>query len=165
MKVIFIRGVPGVGKTVVSKILGKILSNSKIICVDNFNLEEMKRGKSFKKSLEIAHEKTLKELYLLEKGDIDYVILDEIICDRIFFEKLNKFLDETKTPSYWFRLMRPVEKLLEIESKRKRKIKNTQEDLFNLKKDIESCKIENEYRILNGNLALTIKKILNVIFN
>jgi len=162
MKVIVIRGLPGVGKTVVSEILEEIFE-AEVIHVDNFKLKEMKSGKSVEKSLEIAYEQTLKKLYLLHKKNRDYIILEEIIHEKDFLEKLYKFVNETRSQAYWFRLMRPIEKLLEVESNRKRRIKNTKEDLFKLKQDIESCKIKGECWIKNNGIALTIKKILEIV--
>lgn len=163
MKTILIRGIPGTGKTTVAKILGQILPNSQVIHVDEFKLKAMRKGYSFKESQKIAYEKTLEKLYTLSPQDFVYITLEELICDRNFLEDLIEFLNKTKSHAYWFRLIRPIKKLLEIESNRKRKIKNTQEDLFKLKQDIESLKIKNEYLIKNDNLALTIKKILEVV--
>lgn len=163
MKTIFIRGIPGTGKTIVSEILEKIFPNSEIICVDDFKLKAMKDGKSFEESQKIAYEQTLKELHLFHKQNKNDVILEEIICEKDFLDKLNWFLYETQTKAYWFRLMRKVKELLKVESNRNRQIKNTQEDLFKLKQEIESLKIENEYLIKNDNLALTIKKILEIV--
>lgn len=164
MKVIFIRGVPGVGKTTVAKILGQIIPNSQVIHVDEFKIKAMKKGKGVEESRKIAYEKTLEKLYSLSSQDFVYLTLEEIICDKDFLEGLIEFLNKTKSRSHWFRLMRPLNKLLEIELNRKRKIKNTQEDLFKLKQEIESLKIRSEYWIKNDNLALTIKKILNVVY-
>ena len=163
MKTIFIRGVPGVGKTTIANILGQILPNSQVIHVDEFKIKEMKTGKSFEESRKIAYEKTLDKLYSLSSQDFVYITLEELICDKDFLEGLIEFLNKTKSHAYWFRLMKPLNKLLEIESNRKRKLKNTKEDFCKLKQDIESLKIKNEYLIKNDNLALTIKKILDVV--
>ncbi len=163
MKIIFIRGVPGTGKTTIAKILGKIIPNSQVIYVDEFKIKEMKKGRSFEESQKIAYEKTFKRLHLLHKQKKNYIILEELICEKDFLNGLIEFLNKTKSYSYWFRLLRPLDKLLKIESYRTRKLKNTKGDLFKLKQDIESLKIKNEYLIKNDNLALTIKKILNVV--
>ena len=50
-----------------------------------------------------------------------------------------------------------------METTRKRKIKNSKEDFIELKEEIESYKIKNEYLIKNDDLALTIKKILEIV--
>jgi len=163
MKVIFIRGVPGVGKTLVSEALKKIFLDAEVIGVDKFKLKAMKNGEDFDKSKKFAYEQTLKKLELFYKKNKDYVIIEEIICDQDFLNRIYEFLDKTKSQSYWFRLKRKIKELLETEAKRKRRIKNTKEDLFKLKQDIESCKIKNEYSVKNDNLALTIKKILEIV--
>lgn len=163
MKIIFIRGLPGTGKTIVSEILGKIFSDSEIICVDKFKLQEMKKGKNFEKAQELAYKKALKKLDLLYKKGKEYIILEEIICDKDFYNNLNNFVNKTNLVAYWFRLGRPLNKLLEIESSRKRKIKNDKNDFLRLKKEVEFCKIENEYWIKNDDLSLTIKRILDLI--
>ncbi len=163
MKIIFIRGVPGTGKTIVAKSIKESLPNSEIICVDDFKIKAMKKGTGIDESRKIAYKQTLKKLNLFHKQNKNYIILEELICDRNFLENLIEFLNKTKSHAYWFRLMRPIKKLLEIESNRNRKIKNTQEDLFKLKQDIESLKIKDEYLIKNDDLALTIKKILDIV--
>ena len=48
MKIIFIRGLPGTGKTAVAEILKTKLPNSELISVDNFKLKSMSKGKDFK---------------------------------------------------------------------------------------------------------------------
>jgi len=57
--------------------------------------------------------------------------------------------------------MRKLKDLLEVESKRDRKIKNTVEDFNKLKEDTEALKIQGEYLIKNDDLDLTANKILN----
>lgn len=163
MQAIFIRGVPGTGKTVVAKEIKKRLSNSELITVDDFKNKKAKDDESFEESLRHAYEKALSKLYLAHKKNKAYIILDDIICEREFLKELIKFLKETKTPAYWFRLMRPIEELLKIESKRKRCIKNNKEQLHELKQKIDSLKIKNEYLIKNDDLKITIKKILEIV--
>ena len=77
MKIIFIRGLPGTGKTIVAEILKKIF-DSEIICVDKFKLQAMKKRKGFEKSNEIAHEKTLKKLQSLYEKNKRCVIVEEL---------------------------------------------------------------------------------------
>ena len=163
MKVIVIRGLPGVGKSLVSKILKEIFLGCEIICVDKFKVKAMKDGKNFDESKKFAYEQALKKLDSLYKKDKNYVILDEMICNKDFYNQLNNFIKITKSYAYWFRVMRPIEKLLEIESNRKRKIKNNLKDFIKLRKDVEACRIKDEYCIKNDNLALTIKKILEIV--
>ena len=162
MKFIIIRGLPGTGKTIVSKILGKIFLNSEVICVDKLKIQAMKKGYNFEKPQKIAYKQTLKRLYSIYDKK-NYIIIEELICDKDFYNELRDFVDKTKSEDYWLRLLRPLEKLLEVEAGRKRKIKNSKEDFDKLREDIESCKIESEHWIKNDDLALSIKKILDII--
>lgn len=163
MKLIIIRGAPGTGKTLVSNILEQILPNSKVVHVDEFKVKATRQGKSIEESQKIAYEKTLEKLRELYHQNLTYIILEELIYQRDFLNELQRFLYKTKDKAFWFRLLRPLNKLLEVESKRKREIKNSEEDLSKLKQSIELLEIKGEYRIKNDNLALVIKKILNTI--
>jgi len=169
MRVIFIRGLPGTGKTIVSEILGKIFLNSEVICVDKFKLQAMKKGEIFEEGEEIdkriekiAYKKTLGKLNSFYEQNRKDIIIEGVIIDRSFYDELRDFINKTKSKDYWFRLLRPLEKLLEVEAGRKRKIRNSKEDFDKLREDIENCKIENEYWIKNDDLALSIKKILDI---
>jgi len=59
-----------------------------------------------------------------------------------------------------FRIKRPLQELLTLEAKRKRKIKNTKEDFDNLKREADKIKIKNEIIIENKDINETIKQIL-----
>ena len=91
----------------------------------------------------------------------DYCIVEELICEEEFLKKLYEFINKTNADHYWFRVMRKLKDLLEVESKRDRKIKNTVEDFNKLKEDTEALKIQGEYLIKNDDLDLTANKILN----
>ena len=161
MNLVVIRGLPGTGKTTVSKILGSIIPDSHIIHVDEFKIEAMNKGNSFEEAKEISYEKAIESL---ENSKSEYVILEEILCEEVFFRRLLNFCSERNSNLFCLRLMRPLNKLLELESERKRKVKNTKEDFFNLKQDLERIKINGEFWIKNDNLPLVIKGILNLLF-
>ena len=97
MKLIFIRGVPGTGKTFIANKIKKILNNSEIICVDEFKLEAMSGGANFSKALEIAYEKAIRKLYYFYEKNKDYIILEEIINNKFFFKRLYEFSNNTKS--------------------------------------------------------------------
>ncbi|GBE20143.1 MAG TPA: DUF2075 domain-containing protein [Candidatus Pacearchaeota archaeon] len=163
MKTIIIRGVPGTGKTLIANHIRKILPNSELICVDEFKLKAMEEKKDFQESLKIAYKESIKKLHLINKKHKNYIILEEIINYEYFFRKILKFVNDAKVPSYWFRLMRPLKKLLEVEAITDRPIKNDVNDFDNLKREIESIKIKNEHIIKNDDVMLTVKKILEII--
>ena len=90
-----------------------------------------------------------------------YVIVDELICEEEFLRRLYAFLIQTKSSACWFRVMRKLKELLEVEKKRSRKVKNTLNDFNKLREDINALKIKGEYWIKNDNLDLTVNKIMN----
>lgn len=163
MLFIFIRGVPGTGKTIVSKLLKKELINSEIINVDDFKIKAIKEGGTFEDAKKIAYDKSLSKLYEFHSSKKDYIILEELICEKEFLNKINSFLKRTKSDYCWFRLMRKIKDILIIENKRERKLKNNLEDFKKIKKEIELLKIKKEYWIKNDNLDLTLKRILKII--
>lgn len=160
MKLIIIRGIPGTGKTKISEILGKIIVDSEIIRGDNFKIQAMKNKKTFAESLEISYKKILFKLESLYKNKRKIVIVEEVLCSKEFYDKLHNFIVKTKSEALWFRLTRPIGKLLEVESKRKRKIKNSEEDLIKLSRELDLIKIEGEVIIKNDNLIFSVKNIL-----
>jgi len=123
----------------------------------------MKKEGCFEESEEIAYKKTLEKLNSFYKQNKKEIIIEGLIIDGGFYNKLRDFINKTKSKASWFRLLRPLEKLLEIDVGRKRKMKNSKEDFDRLKEGIENCKIEDEHLIKNDNLALTIRKILEKI--
>ena len=161
MKIIFLRGLPGTGKTIIAQSLKNNLFDTEIIHVDNFKLKAMQKGKNFKNANNFAYEETIKKLYKFYFMKKRFVIVDELICERKFFNKLCSFLNKTDSYAYWFRILRKLKFILEVETNRNRNIKNTLKDFKNLRIKLKTLKIPNEILIKNDNLDLTTKKILD----
>lgn len=162
MKLIILRGLPGTGKTIIAKILKKIFFNSEIISIDKLKIQALKSKYSFLKANKIGFEKSMQELSKLSKTK-EVIILEEIICNKKFYHELNNFIKDMECELYWFRITRKLNHLLAVESKRKRKIKNTKKDFLNLKKEIEMIEIKSEHKIKNDDLGKTIKEILDIL--
>ncbi|TRZ78014.1 AAA family ATPase [bacterium] len=158
MKIIFIRGLPGTGKTTIANLLKTELS-VKVICVDNFKLEAVSNGANVKDSRKIAYKKTLEVLELYIKQDPQYIIVEEIIYNSLFFDQLQTFVKNSNSDAYWFRIERPLEELLKIESGRNRKVKNTRENFMELNEGMDNIKIKKEIFIRNDDIDQTIKEI------
>lgn len=160
MKLIIIRGLPGTGKTVVSRILGKIFPDSEILNVDKYKKKLRIKGGNFRQSLDIAYKKAIKKL---NSSKAQIIIIDEIINDAGFYNDLQKLIYKKRAEAHWIRLIKHIDFLMELEKSRKRKIKNTRQYFDNLKREVDLIKIPGEIKIKNDNLALTLKKILNFI--
>ena len=149
MKVIFIRGLPGTGKTPIAHNLENKLKNSEVIHLDDFNIKATKKD-----VLESAYKKVVNKLYLLYKKNKEHILIEGVICDKYFSKMLNEFVTETKSTAYWFRLEKPLENLL---------IKNSKETLLKIEKDMDNCNIKDEHYMKNYDPSLTVEKILEII--
>jgi tRNA uridine 5-carbamoylmethylation protein Kti12 len=162
MKVIFIKGLPGVGKSTITKRLTRTLA-AQHINVDKFK-REAKTG-NFRKDRLYAYKKTLRELNKFKKAKKDYVVIDEIFYNKKFVGDLLKFIKKNKANAYWFRITRPTKELLKIEKERKekhkkRKIRNKLKDFLYLQKNMNLCKVRGEVIIKNKKTSETINFIL-----
>ncbi len=162
MKIIFIRGLPGTGKTIIAKILKEIFLNSEVVSVDKLKIQALKKNFTFAEANKLAFEKAIKKLYDLSKTK-EIIIFEEMICNRELYGELRNFIRNIGCKVYWFRITRKLNQLLVEESKRKRGIKNTEKDFSDLKKEIETIRIKGEHKIKNDDLGKTIKKILDIV--
>ena len=161
MKLIFIRGLPGSGESYVAESLTSKLENCAYVKVDDFKLGYMKSGASIPDSRRLAYAKTISELQRLQKQKKDYVVVEELMCDPDFVRDLQNFARKTNSQSYWFRLKRSLTRLLETESRRDRRVKNSLDDFRKLEEDIGSCPVEGEIIVENNSDNQTaIKQIL-----
>ena len=162
MKLIILRGLPGVGKSVIADKLAEKLNNSTVIHVDDFKVECRKKHKdyNFGDVCKYSYEKTLQKLSSCSSEEV--IIIEEIFDNKDFVNNKIKFCKENNIESYWFHLKRDIKKLLEVENKRKRKIKNTLDDFETLQNNINKVKIANEKTILNnGDIDNSVNAILN----
>ena len=163
MKIIFIRGLPGTGKTTIAKQLARKF-NARYLNIDEFKIKA-KTG-DFKKDCLYAYKMTLDSLSLLRKDkNINYIIMEEIFYNKKFVNDLIKFTKDNHFLSYWFQVKRSLRDLLKVESLRKRKIKNIKNDFHYLQKGIDSIKIKDEKVIKNLVISSTVKKIISFVNN
>src|SRR6056297_726852 len=130
MKIIFLRGCPGVGKSSVAERLRNHL-DGEYIEVDSFKRELRKRSPDtiFGACCVYAYKMTRNRLMKLI-GDAEYVIVDEILYDQAFLQILSEFCCQNDLKPFWFTLTRDIETLLSIEKLRDRKIKNSSGDFI-----------------------------------
>ncbi len=151
MRLITLRGLPGCGKSVIAKKLGEKL-NVEVIKGDFFKLEFMKNSSSFKEACSFAYDKIFEKIKELFDKRNKIIIVEELFNDKDLFEKIKVFCLESNIEIVSFYIDRDLEKLLEVENKRERKIKNSKEDFEKLKKEIKEIKIENEVVIDNNGI-------------
>lgn len=164
MKLIIIRGLPGSGKTEISKRLLKKLTNAIHIEVDSYKRKirpkfySLTKKSRDKKSREYSYKQTLLDLknYLNK----DYVIIDEMICEKDFYNKINKFISKNKLEYHCFRIKRTLKELLKVETTRIRPVKNSLESFQKLEKEMNSYKFKGEISINNKTIIKCLKEIL-----
>ena len=161
MKLIFIRGLPGAGKSSLAASLAENLVlrlyETRLISSDQYKLEACRRGLDFPAARQEAYRKTIEEIRATEA---DYLITEEIICDLGFYKQLQQVASQVGERSYWFRINRPIEQLMEVEKTRKRKVKNSYEDFQSLKQQMDAIKIPGEIQIDNHNLKESLRQML-----
>ena len=162
MKLIVLRGIPGTGKSAVASIIQSKISRTEILAVDQFKVAAMKEGLNFKQAIQVSYKKGIERLKELNHSeDADFVILEEILCDKNFFVAIQKLVEENGITTYWFKLERSFDLLLEVEKGRTRKVKNSLLDLQNLKKEVDAIQIQGEETLINEDLKLTVQQILD----
>lgn len=157
MKLIILRGLPGSGKSELSNRIAKKLKNSKVICVDELKIKFKNKGFSWTDSRKKSYDLTIKKIKTHNKNKISYLIIEEILCDKIFYKSLKK---SSKNKKYWFLIERNFEDLLKVEEERKREIKNSLRDLKYLDKEIKKIKIPNEIVIDNKEIEKSVNEII-----
>ncbi len=160
--IIFLRGLPGTGKTVISNKLAQIL-RCEVIHVDDFKGELMKRkpGANFlKEVVPYSYERTLDKLSKHKGSD---VVVEEIFRNEGFVQRVMNFCDQNKIKATWFKITRDRKFLLEVDDKRTRKIKNDEETLMRMEDQIHSIRIDGEVLIDNQNIEESVNMILGTI--
>ena len=154
---IFIRGLPGSGKTTISNKLAEQL-HWDVIHVDHYKTEFISQNQDAyitKEFIPYSHKKTLEKLSDIKNN----VIIEELFWNNDFIQALLSFCKKNNIQYQWFKLIRDKKTLLSI----KRKIRNTFKDFETMEKQIDDIKIKDEIIINNQNTDETIKQILTFI--
>ena len=153
--IIFIRGMPGNGKTTISNILaGKL--NWEAIHVDYYKDEFMRQNPGalfFGEAVPYSYKKIIDKLSNTKNN----VIVEEIFRNKDFVQMILNLCKKNYIQYQWFKLVRKKKDLLPI----KRKIRNTLKDLEAMEKQIDDIKIEGEIMIDNQSVDGSVEKIYN----
>ena len=153
MKLIILRGLPGCGKSTIAEYLSKKLGCD-VIYGDFFKREFVKNNTNFKSEdiYNYAHNKILEELENAFNEKKEVLIIEELFENKNFVEDVKSFCNKNKIEIKWFYIQRDLEKLLETENNRERKVKNTLDDFKKLKEDLDSIKNEWEIKVDNNGI-------------
>ncbi|MCK5285638.1 MAG: AAA family ATPase [Candidatus Pacebacteria bacterium] len=151
MELIILRGLPGCGKSTIAEKLGGRL-DAPVVFGDFFKREFMKSNSSFenKEMYQYSYIKIFEKIKELFENGNKRIITEELFNDKNLVDKIKEFCKENNINIKSFFIERDIEKLLEIEESRERKIKNTKVDFEKLEKEIIEIEIEDEI-ILNNN--------------
>lgn len=157
MHLILIRGLPGSGKSIIADKLHQKLEYSKVIHIDDFKKQYLQTSSDFEAAKIFAYEKT--QLFLKEfvNSKIKIIILEELFYESNFVNQIKK-----TAPNYILipiRIIRPMSELLEIDSKRNRKIKNTEQDFINIQEGMLKIKFDSEI-IIQNSLSVDIQDLI-----
>ncbi|MBU1046682.1 hypothetical protein KKH36_02800 [Patescibacteria group bacterium] len=165
MKLIILRGLPGCGKSVIAEKLGEKLDNP-VIYGDFFKREYMKDNPEFvnKDVYQYSYDKIFEKIKDLFESGEETVIVEELFNDVDLLGKIENFCRENIIEIKAFFIQRDLEKLLELEETRGRKVKNTKEDFGKLEKEIRDNEIEGEIimdnnKTLEGSVEFVLKNI------
>jgi uridine kinase len=159
---IFIRGIPGSGKTSVSTKLSNLL-NWEIIHVDLYKKEYMENNPDadfIEEIIPYSYKTTIAKLKECKNKNL---IIEEIFRNHDFIKDILNSCKENRIDFKWFKIKRDMGDILKVESERKRKIKNTKEELENMQREMNNIIIEGEIDIYNENIDDSVRKILKCI--
>ena len=165
MQLIILRGLPGCGKSVITEKLEE-RCNSSVIFGDTFKRSFMNQnpGSENKEIYQYAYDKIFEKIKELFEGGNEIVIVEELFNDRSLVEKIQSFCKERQIEIKSFFIERDLEKLLEVERNRERKIKNTREDFEKLEQEMKRIEIEGEFIVgNNGTIENSVDFILKAI--
>lgn len=157
MKIIFLRGLPGSGKTKLANRLAEQLS-AEVLHVDELKVEAKKNLELWPEARQKAYNQTLDYFTDAKNRGVDIVICEELMADTEFVKRLETFCRENQIEAFWYRIDREMTKLLELENSPERvnrSPKNSEEDFKRLSREIEGIVVPGEI-VINNNDTLDI---------
>ncbi len=157
--IIFLRGLPGSGKTTIANLLSD-KKGWKVISIDEYKKEIMKEYPEAHFITEIVPLSYKRALEEIDKVTGD-VIVEEILRNKDFVEQLNELNKTKKVETKWFKIVRNMEDIVKTNAERKRKVKPTSETLIKMNEQLNSIVIEGEIVINNESPEDSVEKILS----
>jgi len=158
--IIFIRGLPGSGKTTISNLLAEKLQ-WQVIHADEFKKELMKQNPEANFIQEIVPGSYKKTIEKLQEYKDKNVIVEEVFRNKEFVQSVLDFCNQNCIHYKWFKIIHDETLLLQVYDERTRKVKMTKElyDLF--KRQMNEIKIEGEIDIYNISIEDSVNSIVS----
>lgn len=162
--IIFLRGLPGSGKTTIADLLGKRLGWL-VVHVDESKTEYMNAhpDASFKDEVVPHAQKIFMEK--LESYKDEDLVVEETFWIENFVINILEFCEINRINSKWFLIERDMSQILETNEARTRRIKNTPSGLQNMSNRMKDIKIDGEIVVDNMNIEDSVETIYNSITN
>ena len=160
--IIFLRGLPGSGKTVIADALAERL-NWKVVHVDEFKRELRKKNPNADFLKEIVPASYHIALHNLEEQKDSDLVVEELFNDRTFVENVLKVCEKNNIPCRWFKVVRDKKDVLHINTNniRKRTVVNSPEAIEVIERELEEVKIGGEMDIYNRTIDQSVDEILS----
>lgn len=159
--IIFLRGLPGSGKTTVAKLLAEKLSWN-VVSIDKYKKELMEQNPEANFITEIipgSYKKAFAEL----KDKKENLIVEEVFRNKEFVNQLLELCREENIENKWFKITRDMSEIIKTNDERKRGIKNTPEILTMMENQLNEIVIEDEIQIKNELVEESVDEILKTL--
>jgi broad-specificity NMP kinase len=160
--IIFIRGLPGSGKTHISNDLGARL-NIPVIHSDDLKKEltDRKPEAFFKEEvIPYSYDRILQEIMRHKDNN---VIIEELFRTKDFVNKILSLCTKEAIISRWFQIDRDFREVIKVNKERKRKVKNDSQILERILRQIQEIEIPGEVLIKNTSVQEAVDEIVSLL--
>lgn len=160
--ILFLRGLPGTGKTTIANVLAAQLQWD-VVHVDALKKEYMEAHPGADFRTVVVPASYDKALEVLQGYTFKNVIVEEVFRDEAFVRRVLDFCDQNNVQYQWFKIIRDKEHLLEVNDERRRAIQNNPAILDSMERKMNAIVLEGEIDIHNQTLEDSVQKILETI--
>ncbi len=160
--IIFLRGLPGCGKTTIADNLVEKLK-WEVLHVDDIKGELMKQKPQASFVEEIVPASYKLALERLQSYQTKNVIVEEMFRNKDFVQQVLDFCHNNNIKYQWFKIWRDKKLINQVNDERKRKVKNTPKVIEMMEQQINNIKIAGEVEVENKDIAESIDLIVGLV--